>query len=76
MPSITVRDVPEDVHRTLSVRAAAERRSLQEYLRGELVALAQTPSRDEWLARVREHRRLGTTLTTAQILDAIHSERR
>jgi plasmid stability protein len=42
MATIQVRDVPDDVHAELRTRAAAAGMSLQEYLRGELIAAAQT----------------------------------
>lgn len=46
MPTIQIRNVPEDVHRAYRQRAAAAGMSLQEYLREELVrhAHAQTPA--------------------------------
>ena len=40
MATIQIRDVPEDVHRTLRSRAAANGQSLQEYLLEELTDLA------------------------------------
>ena len=55
MPSIQVKDVPDDVHATLRRRAAAAGQSLQEYLLARLIDEARTPSVDELLARV-EHR--------------------
>jgi plasmid stability protein len=51
---VQVRDVPEDVHRTLKARAAQAGMSLSEYLRAELVRLASLPSPEEVLARLRE----------------------
>ena len=46
MPTIQIRDVPEDVHRTYRRRAAEAGMSLQEFLLTELVegARAQTPA--------------------------------
>ena len=46
MPTIQIRDVPEDVHRTYRRRAAEAGMSLQEFLLAELVegARAQTPA--------------------------------
>jgi plasmid stability protein len=41
--TIQIRDVPEDVHRTLRVRAAAAGRSLSDYLLDELVRVAERP---------------------------------
>lgn len=55
MPSIQVKDVPDDVHSILRRRAGASGQSLQEYLLGRLVADARTPTVDEVLERV-EHR--------------------
>lgn len=51
MPSIQVKDVPDDVHATLRRRAAAAGMSLQEYLRGRLVEDAHTPTLEEVLDR-------------------------
>jgi hypothetical protein len=51
MPSIQVKDVPEDVHATLRRRAAAAGMSLQEYLLGRLVEDAHTPTLEEVLDR-------------------------
>jgi antitoxin FitA len=51
VPSIQVKDVPDDVHATLRSRAAAAGMSLQEYLLARLVEDAQTPTLDEVLDR-------------------------
>lgn len=55
MPSIQVKDVPDDVHAVLRRRAAAAGQSLQEYLLARLRDEAQTPTTDEVLERI-EHR--------------------
>lgn len=57
--SITIRDVPDATSAELAARAALTGRSLQEYLRGQLVALAETPDPEVWLARLRA-RKLAT----------------
>lgn len=49
MPSIQVKDVPEDVHASLRRRAALAGQSLQEYLLARLVEDARTPTLDELL---------------------------
>lgn len=41
MPTITIRNVPTDVHSTLVARAALKGISLQTYLLGELVGLCE-----------------------------------
>lgn len=51
MPSIQVKDVPEQVHATLRTRAAAAGKSLQEYLLAQLIEDARTPTLDELLDR-------------------------
>ncbi|MDZ7674547.1 MAG: hypothetical protein U5K30_05715 [Acidimicrobiales bacterium] len=51
MPSIQVKDVPDEVHATLRRRAAAAGMSLQEYLLDRLKEDASTPTLDEVLDR-------------------------
>lgn len=49
MPSIQVKDVPDDIHATLRRRAAAAGQSLQEYLLARLIDDARRPTLDEVL---------------------------
>ena len=51
MPSIQIKDVPEETHAVLRRRAGAAHQSLQEYLRGRLIAEAAAPTLDEVLQR-------------------------
>lgn len=51
--SITVRDVPSDVHRELTARAARSGQSLQQFVRTELLRLADRPSAADLAERVR-----------------------
>lgn len=51
MPSIQVKDVPDDVHATLRRRAAEAGQSLQEYLLTLLTEDAHTPTLEEVLQR-------------------------
>jgi plasmid stability protein len=48
---IQIRNVPEDLHRDLKVRAARTGMTLSDYLLAELRALAVRPTMREWLAR-------------------------
>jgi plasmid stability protein len=74
---ITIRDVPEDVRDELASRAARERKSMQEYLKGELEKLASRPSLDAWLERVRDRKRAaGTRVSTKNILKQRDAGRR
>ena len=50
---IQIRDVPEDVHRTLKARAAASGTSLTEYVRALLARDAARPTAEELAARIR-----------------------
>lgn len=52
MPSIQIKNVSPDVHRTLRQRAAAAGQSLQEYLLARLTAEAQADTLDEALERM------------------------
>ena len=49
--NIQIRDVPDDVHRELAIRAASAGLSLTAYLRAELVRVAERPPVAEVLAR-------------------------
>lgn len=48
--TVQIRDLPDDVHRELRVRAARAGLSLAEYLRREVTAVAHRPSVDDFLA--------------------------
>jgi antitoxin FitA len=49
--SIQIRNVPDDVHRTLRARAAAAGQSLSEYLLADLTRLASRPLATDVLRR-------------------------
>jgi plasmid stability protein len=51
--SITIGEVPDEVRDELAARAALCGRSLEDYIRDELLALAKRPSAAVWMARVR-----------------------
>lgn len=55
MPSVQIKDVPDETHGVLRRRAAAAHQSLQEYLRTRLIAEAARPTIEEVLDRVGEH---------------------
>jgi len=52
MKHLQVRNVPDDLHRTLKVRAAQAGMSLSEYVLAELRRTATRPTRQEILARI------------------------
>jgi plasmid stability protein len=47
---IQIRNVPEELHRDLKVRAAQTGMTLSDYLLSEIRALAARPTMQEWLA--------------------------
>lgn len=68
--SLTIRNVPDETREELAARAALSGRSLQEYLRGQLIELARRPDPDVLVARVRERKaRTGSRLSREKILE-------
>ena len=77
MTSITIRDVPDHARDELAARAALSGRSLQEYLRAQLIELAERPDPVALVARIRERKSHETTsLSTTQILRYRNADRR
>lgn len=72
MKSIQIRNVPDEIHRTLRVRAVQNGQSLSAYLLRELRILAQQPTIAEVLSRARE---IPSNLTTEEIVAAVRSGR-
>lgn len=69
MPSITIRNVPEETRNELAARAAGSGRSLQEYLRGELINMASKPDMATLMKRIEERgKHEGTHLDAETIL--------
>lgn len=73
MPSVQVKDVPDDVHATLRRRAAIAGQSLQEYLLGRLIDEARSPTLDEVLGRAEQ--RTGGRANLASAANAVRSDR-
>ena len=66
-------DVSEECR---AARAARQRQSMQEFLRGELERIASLPSVDAWLQGVRERKAVaGTRVDPEQILRARDADR-
>jgi plasmid stability protein len=73
MPSILVRDLPDDVHAKLQQRADQRGQSLQQYLAAELRRLAERPTLDEVLQRIAA--RTGGRVGLEQAVADLHDER-
>ena len=77
MPSVQIKDVPEETHAVLRQRAAAAHQSLQEYLRGMLVDTAARPPVDDVIARARARvEATGVRAGAESILAARDADRR
>lgn len=72
---IQVRDVPEDVHRTLKARAAREGMSLSDFIKRELKRSAEQPSMLEWLERTKQLKPIRGKQTAAQIIRELRDSR-
>lgn len=53
MKMIQIRNVPDDVHRTLKMRAASKGLSLSDYLLQEIERSARKPTFEELLERIK-----------------------
>ena len=69
---IQIRNVPDDLHRKLKARAALAGMSLSDYLMAEVRRLAERPTLDEMLRRLREREPVKTSISAAQ---AVREER-
>ena len=73
MPSVQIKDVPEDTHRVLRRRAAEAHQSLQEYLLTKLIEDASTPTMAEVLQRAGD--RTGGSVSLAEAADLVRGDR-
>lgn len=65
---VQIRDVPDNLHRAWRVRAAAQQRSLSDYLLNELRRATATLTMEEWLERVRNRPPVETTADIAALI--------
>jgi antitoxin FitA len=78
MATIQVREVPEDLYEVLRRRARRAGQSLQAYMRDQVVALAERPTKEEAIERIEGVLgRLGdTAITSASLVSDTAAERR
>ena len=75
--SITIRNVPDQTHHELAAQAARSGRSLQQYLRTQLIELGARPNPEDLLAQIRERtQRSGVRLGARKILAYRNAGRR
>ncbi len=65
---IQIRNVPDDLHRALKVRAAQARMTLSDYLLNEVRQVAARPTLEEVVERLRRRRPIRTRETSAEII--------
>ena len=65
---LQIRDVPDDVHRTLKARAAQEGMSLSDLIKRELERSAERPTMREWLERVQQLKPIARGSSGAEII--------
>ena len=70
---IHIRDLPDEVHSALRIKAARAGLSLSEYLRRQLETLAKQKSVAEVLSEWQEER---SPLTAEEVIEAVHDGRR
>ncbi len=75
MSTLYIRDVSDDVARTLKERAAQEGTSLSAYVAKELTKIASRPTNDQITTRLRQRDRTAGP-TAQEVLEAVAAERR
>jgi hypothetical protein len=71
---IQIRNVPDDLHRELKMRAAAAGMSMSDYIKRELSRRSRTSTIKEIGARS-QGRSAGSTMTTQDVVDIIREMR-
>lgn len=73
---IQIRNVPDEVHRTLKVRAAQAGMTLSDYLLREVSSVASKPTLEEMVARIRRRPHARPRVDSAAALRAEREARR
>lgn len=69
---IQIRHVPDDIHKTLKIRAIQNGMSLSDYLLREITQLAKRPTLNDLLARIEKNATVDIKESSA---DAVRAER-
>jgi plasmid stability protein len=72
---IQIRDVPDDVHKVLKMRAAREGMTLSDYIKRELAHSVAKPTMEEWLERVRQAKPIVGAATSVEAVRALRNSR-
>jgi hypothetical protein len=71
---IQLRNVPDELHRKLKARAAAEGMSLSDYILKDVKAQADLPTMKEWLEGLKDLTPIITKETSAEAIRAIRGK--
>ena len=69
---IQIRNVPDELHRKLKVRAAQEGMTLSDYLLSEIESVAKKPTMREWLEKVSRDEPVEVDEPPEEILRRMH----
>lgn len=72
---IQIREVPEQVHRTLKARAAREGMSLSDFIKRELERAVERPSMIEWLERTQQVKPIPASRSAARVIRELRDSR-
>lgn len=72
---VQIRELPDQVHRTLKARAAREGMSLSDFIKRELGRSASRPSMQEWLERTQQNKRVVSNQNAAQAIRELRESR-
>ncbi len=73
--TVQIRDLPEDVHRVIRIRAAGAGLSLAEYLRREITRLAERPTVEEFLDQAASVAHDAPAVTAPAVTAAVRADR-
>ena len=73
---VQIREVPDDVHKALRLKAIQAGTSLSQFLLAEITEVANRPSIEEVLARLSRPRRPGAKIDSARIVREMREGRR
>ena len=74
MPNLQIRNVPEDLHRSLETKAATEGSSLSDFVLAELEKIAKRPTHRELRQRLRERESVQLTPTAAEAIRELREQ--
>jgi plasmid stability protein len=73
---VQIRSVPDDIHRSLRMKAIRAGTSLSEFLLTEITHVANRPSIEELLAHLSRRRRPGGKIDSARLVREMREDRR